>query len=56
MLIKNEKERDLTVSPKSDIWAMGITLFRFLFGKMPFSGETKNDVIDSILKAKLKFP
>jgi len=41
MLNKNEKDRDYTVTPKSDIWAIGITLFRLIFNKMPFSGETK---------------
>lgn len=49
MLKKNEKDRDYTSSPKSDIWSLGITLFRLVFNKMPFEGETKQEVIDAIL-------
>ena len=56
MLNKNEKDRDYSVSPKSDIWAIGITLFWLIFNKMPFAGQSKSEVIDSILRGKLKFP
>ena len=51
MLNKNEQMRDYTVSPNSDIWAIGVTLFKILFNKMPFTGENKNEVIEAILKA-----
>lgn len=53
MLHKEETMRDYTVTPKSDIWALGVTLYRLVTNKMPFKGKTKTEVIDSILEAKI---
>lgn len=56
MLRKVEEEWDYTVTPKSDIYSMGVTLYKLVTNKMPFWGEKKSDVIDKILEGDLWFP
>lgn len=34
-------ETNSNISPMSDIWAMGISLYYFLFGEPPFIGPTQ---------------
>jgi len=35
-------------SKKVDIWSIGIILFQLLFGKFPFTGESKADLLCNI--------
>ncbi|KAH3679355.1 hypothetical protein WICMUC_001036 [Wickerhamomyces mucosus] len=44
------------INYKIDIWALGITLYCFLFGSMPFWGENEFELFRSINESKLKFP
>jgi len=41
---------------KTDIWSLGILLFKLLFGFKPFKDIDYNKLIKKILKAKYKFP
>lgn len=56
MLAQDESKRDYTAHPKSDIWALGVTLYKLCFNKVPFSGEIKKEATDKIWEAKVKFP
>lgn len=40
----------------SDIWAMGITLYCFIFGKIPFIHENRFSLYELIKTSVLKFP
>ncbi|KAG2438161.1 hypothetical protein HXX76_005769 [Chlamydomonas incerta] len=39
-----------------DIWALGICLFMFVFGKPPFVGATTYQIYEAIQRAELAFP
>jgi len=40
---------------KADIWALGITIWTFLFGETPFKGNNLNEISKNIKKDKLNF-
>ena len=40
----------------ADIWALGITLYAFVFNTLPFTGETESEIINSIINDPLKLP
>jgi serine/threonine protein kinase len=40
---------------KADIWALGVTMYVFLFGKLPFSGNNLNEISSSIKNNKVDF-
>lgn len=44
------------VSFPLDIWALGITLFCFLFGKLPFNSKHEMELFDIICNGRLVFP
>lgn len=48
--------KDLQASRAMDIWAWGVILYALLFNKMPFSGNSKADLIKSIVKKPVSFP
>jgi len=39
-----------------DIWALGVSIYCCVFGKLPFPGETENDMIESIRNQEVKIP
>lgn len=41
--------------PGIDIWALGVMLFTMVTGKLPFFGDSEDEVINAIVKKKLKF-
>jgi serine/threonine-protein kinase len=44
-----EQARGLSVDRRSDLFSLGIVLYQMLAGKVPFNGQTANDVIAEIL-------
>lgn len=44
------------VSSSVDIWAMGVILYKMLFGTYPFNGKLSNELIHNIVYQELEFP
>ena len=40
--------------PAIDIWALGVILYWLLFGKPPFTGNTKDEIRERIIKCEYK--
>jgi serine/threonine protein kinase len=36
--------RNSTAAPSMDVWAIGIMMYCMLFNRLPFNGETKDDI------------
>ena len=43
------------IGPSVDIWAFGIILYLFFFGKTPFKGKTEEETLDNIKNIKHNF-
>jgi [calcium/calmodulin-dependent protein kinase] kinase len=41
---------------KVDIWAVGVMLFIFLFGRLPFTSESTRELFDAITRADVVLP
>ena len=39
-----------------DSWSLGILIYYCLYGRHPFSGESREEVVRSICEDKVKFP
>ena len=46
--LKNEK-----ITTKCDIWSLGVSLYFFLFGQLPYLGTSASKLIKTIQKNKL---
>jgi eukaryotic-like serine/threonine-protein kinase len=51
-----EQARGADVDARSDLWSVGVVLFRMLTGKRPFSGVNEGDVIAKICSDDLPRP
>lgn len=51
-----EKVKHPKISYKIDIWALGITLYSFLFGSMPFWATNEFELFKVICEKTLEFP
>lgn len=40
----------------ADVWALGVSLYNFIFGELPFRGDSLMELYDSIAAAEVPFP
>ena len=48
--------RKAPANPSMDIWALGVILFRMLFGTYPFDGENRREIFEKIKKGEYSYP
>lgn len=47
-----EQAREQSPDERADLWSLGIIFYELLAGKRPFEGETRNEIVASILKSE----
>ena len=50
VLIKNAP-----ANPSMDVWALGIILYKMIFGSYPFEGDTRKEIFDKMKKGDFEF-
>ena len=51
-----EQIRGTNVDARTDVFALGVTLFRATTGRMPFEGRTQHDRLSSVLQGRYRTP
>ena len=51
-ILQDNSNKKTIVSYKSDIWSLGISLFCFIYLKLPFNGKNIINIIKNIRKEK----
>ena len=51
-----EQIRGLPLDPRSDIYSFGCVMFEMVTGKLPFTGESPNDLLNKHISAPLPSP
>jgi serine/threonine protein kinase len=46
---------NINAGPAIDVWALGIMLYVMVLGELPFNGDSEDEIVEEILKKKLKF-
>ena len=56
LYVSPEMLTDCRSLPASDLWGLGVLLFRMLTGKNPFTGNVEAAIFQKILNLDFKWP